>query len=82
MGFGMREVETPAQRVAEFMMQTHAHRAETGSTKPGAILGFEAGFEIGLVVDDDGQGFGERLCAFEGEHVDDWVCVSGVECFH
>ncbi len=67
--------------MAQFVVERHAHGAETHGAEPGAVLGFGAGVGVVGVVDDDGEGFGEGFGAFEGEEGHDGVVGAGVEGF-
>lgn len=79
--FGVGEAEAAAEGVAEFVVEGHAHAAETGAAEPGAVLGVGAGGVDVFAGDDLGEGGGEGAGAFGGEEVDDGIGVAGVEGF-
>ncbi len=55
MRFGMRRVETAAQRVADLVMQRHADRAEHRTGEPAGILRLGAQIEIAGRRDETGS---------------------------
>lgn len=77
----MRQVEAAPQRVAQLVVQRHAHVAETDAAEPGAVEGRGARGGRGRVSDHVWQLGGEAPDAFYCEEVDDGVGVAGVEGF-
>lgn len=80
MCLGVREVETAAQCVAELVVDSHAHTAQTGSTQPGTVQGHRARGFGRWILDNLIEGRRERPRTFNGHHIDDRVGISGVKC--
>ena len=79
---GMRQIEGAAERVAKLVMQRHADGAEADATQPRAIERVAAGFAIVGLLDDGGQGVGQRADAFLRHQRDHGIAVARIERFH
>jgi len=55
-GLGVRQVEGPAERVAQLVVKCHADAAKTGAAEPGAIKGGDASGDGMRVRGERGQG--------------------------
>ena len=76
------EIERPAERVAQFVVQGHGGAAEARAAQPGAVLGLRTCLGVlGVGVDDHRKRRGERADAFQREQAEDGVAVGRVEGF-
>jgi hypothetical protein len=70
MGFGMRQIEGTAQRVAKLVMQRHANLPQHRAAEPGAVERFAPGSEILRIVDHPGQRAAKALSPSMASMVD------------
>ena len=81
-GLSVGRAEAAAQHVAEFVMQRHADRAETGPASPGTIKRFAPRFHVSRIGDDSRQRSREAAYGVLSLHGGDRVRVPRVQGFH
>lgn len=74
----MRQVKASSQRVAQFVVDGHAHVPQTDTTQPGSIQRLGPGRLRGRVVHDLRKSSSQGSSAFNGHQVDDRVGVAGI----
>ena len=76
---GMRQIERPAQRVAQLVVQRHAHAAHHDAAQPRAIKSIGAGRQVSGLLADGRQGAAQGGDAFAGHETDHRVAVRRIQ---
>src|SRR5271156_4828005 len=81
MKLGVREIEGPAEHVAELVMERHADRAEHAAAEPCTVKRLAARIEVGGVFHYAWKTRGESADTLFGHQRHNWIGVLGVKRF-
>ena len=76
---GVWQIESAAQRVAQLVVQRHAHAAHHDAAQPRAIKSIGAGRQVGWLLADGRQGAAQGGDAFAGHETDHRVAVRRIQ---